>query len=388
MKKTILLFAALVMIFTCSCNGTPTSTDTVKNIITPGDKISLRGVGTATFEKICTTIAIMPTVKCGSYIKPESEDICYIDMVFRFTNGKTAVNCNEIAKVSAVGLQSNEKYTQYICAAEDENNRNVEANVQIAANANVTFHIALLIPTNPIDMDYAISLYLGKTEYVINYTLNDYIDSSKSIKVGQSFSDKNVKVVYNGSNYSDKLYDNSPDVSDCDEEYVYLTSEFEVTNKGLENTSLESLLSVCAIYDSECYKARYLIEDSENKGSFVPAKTIEGMDTKKVIAVIDLPVGYSQLDAKIVMATDYNEFSYTLNGTNDIFEKREQKKQYLEEMERIRQQEQEQKRIDEQNRKVELESQQQEQAEIEQTDDISSKDDVQVLDTSETIVTE
>ena len=112
------------------------------------------------------------------------------------------------------------------------------------------------------------------------------------------------------------------------------------------------------------------------------------LSRKKVIAVIDLPVGYSQLDAKIVMATDYNEFSYTLNGTNDIFEKREQKKQYLEEMERIRQQEQEQKRIDEQNRKVELESQQQEQAEIEQTDDISSKDDVQVLDTSETIVTE
>ncbi len=381
MKKFILLLAAFVMVFACSCGSTTTSTDTHKNEITPGDKVSLRGVGTATFEKIYTTHAIMPTVKGGSYIKPESSDICYIDMVFRLANGKTAVNCSEIAKVSAVGVQSGESYTQYVCAAESDDNRNVAANVQIAENLQTTFHAALCIPTDPIDMDYTITLDLGKTEYVVNYTLNSYIDSSENIQIGQSFSSKAVKVLYNGSKYSDKLYDNAPDVSDCDEEYVYLTSEFEVTNKGFENTNLHSLLSVCAIYDSECYMARYLVEDSDNEARFVSGNTVEPMETKKVIAVIDLPVGYSELDAKIVMATDHNEFSHTVKGTKDIYEKREQRKKYVEEMQKIKEQEEEQRRLEEEKRKAELEQQQQqEQAIVDEQADTSNTVEEQVTE--------
>ncbi len=361
MKKIFLILMAFMLIFLCACGDTATSVEADKDTITPGDKISIRGIGTATFEKIYTTHKIMPTVKSGSYIKPDNADTCYIDTVFRITTGKTAVNSDEIGKIYATGVQSGEEYSQYICAVESDDNRNVSANVPVLENSDITLHIALLIPRDPVDMDYSITVSFGKTEYSIEYALNSYKDSSQQAMFGQTFAGDNAKILYKDSQYSDKLYDDAPNVSDCNEEYVYLTSAFEVTNKSFNTEELDSLISVCAIFGSECYGARYLVEDEQNKGTYIAQNFIELLETKNVIAVIDLPVAYSELDAKIVMATDHSEYSHTVEGSDDILEKREERKKYLEEMQKIKEQEEEQKRLEQEKRKAELEQQQQEQ---------------------------
>lgn len=354
MKKLLLLFMAFIMIFLCACGSTATNTDTPENSITPGEKTAIRGIGTATFEKIYTTHKIMPTVKSGCYIKPQNTDTCYIDTVFRITTGKTTVNSDEIGSIYAKGVQSGEEYTQYLCAVESSDNRNVSANVQIGENQEATLHMALLIPADPVDMDYDVTITLGKTQYNIRYTLNEYMDCSEEIISGESFSGDIVNVLYKQSEYNFKLYDDAPDVSNSDVDYVYLTSAFEITNKSLNTEAIDSLLSVCAIYGSECYNARYLVEDKNNR--YVATNSIDPLETKNVIAVIDLPVAYSELSAKIIMATDYKEYSHTVDGTDDIIKKREERKKYLEEMQKIKEQE-EQKRLEEEKKKAELEQQ-------------------------------
>ncbi len=319
LKKIISIILALCTAFlACACANTDKNFETKKvsgELLKVGDSFSVNGVGDFTLDKICTTQKLQPALHFGTYLEPVGKGMQYIDAVFRFKSRKADLAPDAIGTLSAVGEMSGVEYTDSISAVETDDNTNISATGKIGTNATVTLHMAVEVPTESAEK-YKLKIHLRTATYEADYTVPNLEESMERIYEGQSMSNTQLKVKLDKIGYSRKLYDNAPKNSDCAKDEIYLVAEMTVSNKDFEDRDFQKLVSACAVYGNESYDMEYMMSDDGKK--YAAKGVAKGLGETKLIAAVALPLEYSEQDAKIVLAIDFEEFMCEVEGTDEF----------------------------------------------------------------------
>ena len=327
MKKFLLYIALFALIASlCGCGSLTASKDVYDTTFEPGAQLAVDG-GQAEFVKVHTATRLYPTVHFGSYIEATSDDTCYIDVIFELKAGKKPLYSAELGSVSAIGNVSGVEYTDSICAIECDDNRNLHTNESVPAGESALVHMAVEVPVDTEDDEFEMKINILSSSYSFLYEFGDCIDNMQTIKKGQSISNQECKVKLNDAYYSYELYKDAPAICQSDDDYVYLIAELDVTNKGFEDMDCRKAVSLSAVFGGEIYDARYLMEDADIENHYISDGKIGSLDTARVLAVIDLPLDYSERAAKLELAIDKNEFSHTVDGDSSIAYNRERQLQ-------------------------------------------------------------
>ena len=323
MKKVVLyIITALLIAGLCGCGSLRTSKDAYDSMFEPGVKLDVEG-GQAELVKVHTASKLYPSVHFGSYIEPNDEEMCYIDVVVSVKTGKEALYSANFGSVTAVGGVGGETYTDSICAVECDDSRNLRTNTSIEAGESALVHMAVEVPMDTDDDEFEVKVDILSATYSFLYEFGDTIDNMPKLNKGQSISGQNSKVKVKDAYYSYELYDDAPDICDSYEDFIYLIAELDVTNKDFEDVDFRQVVSVSAEIDNMIYDARYLMEDETVEGHFVSDGKIPSLSSARVLAVIDLPQDYSSRDARLEIAVDENCHVYTVKGDGSIAYNRE-----------------------------------------------------------------
>ncbi|MBQ7900411.1 MAG: hypothetical protein IJ365_00420, partial [Clostridia bacterium] len=234
MKRFLSLILALIVVLCCSGCGLSTfsSSENIQgSTFEPGAQLSVQGGGTVKFLKVHTARRLYPSLHFGSYLQCSSEEMSYIDIVFQLKNAKKALHSAELGGVSAIGNVSGIEYSDGICAVECNDNRDLLTNAQIEAGDTAVVHMAVEVPADTGDDEFEITVSVLSSTYSFLYEFGDKTDNMEYINPGQSISNQNFKAKLGSVYYSHELYQDAPAVCDSDDDYVYLISEFDVTNK-------------------------------------------------------------------------------------------------------------------------------------------------------------
>lgn len=319
LKKIIaMLLAVCTAFFACACTNSDKDFEAKKvagEFLKVGDSFSVSGVGDFTLDKIYTTQKLQSSLHFGTYMQPVGEDMQYIDMVFRFKNKKADMAASAVGNISAVGELSGVEYTDYITAVETDDNKSLSTTEKPSTGSTVTLHMAVEVPIGA-EETYKLKIHLRTATYEASYTPPNLDESMERIYEGQSMSNTQLKVKLDKIGYSRKLYDGAPKNSDCAKDKIYLVAEMTVLNKAFEDTDFEKLVSVCALYGGESYDMEYMM--SEDGKKYVAKGVVKGLGETKLIAAVVLPLEYSEKDADVVFAIDFEEFLCEVEGSDDF----------------------------------------------------------------------
>lgn len=365
-KILILSLVAAFTISVCACGGSGSFVGKRVSGSEPevGDVMTVHGVGELTLKKVHTAQKLYAAKMSGTYIRNDSDDKTYIDMVFRFKNKGEDIPCDNIGHISAKGVTTGEEYTDSVNAVEDSTNSNLHANVMISSGDTVTLHMAVSVPSVSADEKYKVKLILRASTYELEYTLGEYISDAKEIFDNQSLSNSNLKVGIKSVSYTGGLYDRAPFVPDCPEGMAYIIANLEITNKSLNDVLTHDSVSLRCIFLSEIYDCDYY---TEQDGIYMPGGSIPGLGSANVIAIMCMPIEYTRSDARIAISIDYEEFFYTVSGgehiANEIDNEREKEREKQRAMEEARKAAEELRKKEEERLKQEEELKAQQQAE-------------------------
>ncbi len=324
LKKFILIILALcTAFFACACTNTDKNFEIKKvsgELLKVGDSFSVNGIGDFTLDKICTTQRLQPSLHFGTYLEPVGRGMQYIDAVFRFKSKKADISADSVGTLIAVGDMSGVEYTDSISAVETDDNRNLSASEKITANTTVTLHMAVEVPIESAEK-YKLKIRLRTATYEVDYTVPKLEESMERIYEGQSMSNTQLKVKLDKIGYSRKLYDNAPKTSDCAANEIYLVAEMTVSNKDFEDRDFQKLVSACVLYGNESYDMEYMMSGDGKK--YAAKGEAKGLGETKLLAAVALPLEYSEKDAKVVLAIDFEEFMCEVEGTNEFTKKPE-----------------------------------------------------------------
>lgn len=315
-KVSILTLAVVLAASVCACgSGGFLGKKVSGSAPEVGDVMTVQGIGELTFKKIHTAQKLFAAKMSGTYIRNDSDDKTYIDMVFRFKNKGEDIPCGNIGHITAQGLTTGQEYTDSVNAVEDSTNSNLHANVMISSGDTVTLHMAVSVPSVSADEKYKVKLILRASTYELEYTLGEYISDAKEIFDNQSLSNSNLKVGIKSVSYTGGLYDRAPFVPDCPEGMAYIIANLEITNKSLNDVLTRDSVSLRCIISDDIYDCEYY---TEQDGIYMPGGTIPGLGSANVIAVICIPIEYTESDARIAISIDYEEFFYSVSGGEHI----------------------------------------------------------------------
>ena len=327
-KKLIILslIVTIVASLLCACGGDDgfVGKKVSGSSLQVGDTMTAHGIGELVFKKAYMSQKICATMMSGTYIRNNSEENTYIDMVFRFKNKGMNIPCGEVGYITAEGVSSGEVYDNWVNAVEDATHKNLHANVMISSGDTVTLHMAVSVPQNGADDKYKVKLHLRASSYELEYLVGDYISDAKEIFDNQSLSNSKLKLNLNDVSYKSEIYDIAPMAQDCPEGMVYICSKLEVTNKTAEDKDISDVVCVRTAYQNEIFISEYYVQKD---GLYEPGGVVEATESAKAIAVMCVPEELCHQDIPVTVCIDHDEFFYTVFGGEHIAKRLETEKE-------------------------------------------------------------